>query len=919
MVPHYNARVRVHSSAPTRIDLAGGTLDIWPLYLFHDDAQTLNAAIDIRAECHLSKSADGRLRLFAEDTGATADVAHWSELDDAVGLRLVTGIVRFFRSEGLTVTTRSGAPVGAGLAGSSALNIALCGALSAWHGREFDPESLIELALNLEAQAIAVPTGAQDYRPAMYGGLAALEMGPRGVTRVPLAVDVDELAARMVLVYTGQSRDSGINNWEVTKRHIDRNPEIVSLFGEIRDVAVGMRRALEAGAWTDVARHVRLEWDLRKRLAPGVTTARLDDFIRRGRDAGADAAKVCGAGGGGCLIFLADPDAVPALGDALASAGAQLLDYRVDQDGIARDDRLMPMDNRSIARIFEQIADLLEIKGANPFKIRAYRNAADIVATTAERIADLTDGELRAIPGIGKDLAAKLRELADRGTLAYYDELLQEFPPTILDLLKLQGLGPKTVALLYERLGIASIDQLEAAAKDGQLRRLRGHGPKKEALVLRAIAERRRRTGRHLLADVHRVATALVDHLRAHAPAATLVPVGSLRRGCDTCGDVDILAISADTSLMQAFVEFEAVDRILGHGETKSSVRLRDGIQADLRIVPPESAGAALQYFSGSKAHNIALRDRALQRGLKLNEYGLFRSDDGARVAGDTEMGIYEALGLRFIAPELRENRGELAAAETDALPELVERRHLRGDLHSHTTATDGQASIEAMALAALAAGLEYLAITDHSQALAMANGLDEQRALAHADAIRAVDARVDGITLLAGIECDIRSDGSLDLSEDCLAQLDLVIASVHSGFGQDETEMTERVLRAMESPVVDIVGHPTGRQLLRREPSQLNVERLVGAAARLGVALEINSQARRLDLSDVHARLARDHQVPLVISSDAHDVDSFRLLEWGTLVARRAWLEPAHLLNTLPLDQLRTRLRRHRRNLQTS
>ena len=573
------------------------------------------------------------------------------------------------------------------------------------------------------------------------------------------------------------------------------------------------------------------------------------------------------------------------------------------------------MDNHAVARVFEQIADLLEIKGANPFKIRAYRNAADIVGTTAERIADLSNEDLRAIPGIGKDLAAKLRELVDRGTLAYFEELLQELPRTLLDLLELQGLGPKTVARLYRELDVASIEALEDAARAGRIRKLRGLGAKKETLLLRAIDERRQRIGRFLLPDTHRIASALVEHLQVAHDAERLVSVGSLRRGCETCGDVDILAIGADTrgSIMATFVEYPEVERVLGRGEAKSSVLLREGIQADLRVVPVESAGAAMQYFSGSKAHNIALRDRALQRGLKLNEYGLFDVESGRAVGGRTEHDIYEALGLAYVEPELRENTGEIAAAEVGTLPQLIERRHLRGDLHSHTTATDGAADIESMARAAIGAGLEYLAVTDHSQTLAMANGLDERRALEHAAAVRAVNARVDGITLLAGIECDIRADGELDLAEDCLAELDLVIASVHSAFTQSESEMTDRVLRAMASPFVDIIGHPTGRQLLRRQASQLNIERLVDGAAAHGVALEINAQARRLDLRDVDAKLARDRNVPLVISSDAHNVESFAYLEWGVRVGRRAWLEPRHVLNTLPLDELRARLRRRR------
>jgi DNA polymerase (family 10) len=571
----------------------------------------------------------------------------------------------------------------------------------------------------------------------------------------------------------------------------------------------------------------------------------------------------------------------------------------------------MAADNPSIARILRQVGDLLQIKGANPFKIRAYRNASEIVADAAERVAELDESELRAIPGIGKDLAAKIREISETGTLAYHRELLEELPVTLLDLLELQGLGPKTVALLYGTMDIATVDDLETAAAEGRLRGLRGLGPKREALLLRAIGERRRRTGRHLIADAEAVAARLMEHLSRAHPELAFMPVGSLRRGAETCGDVDILSTDGDTAVLERFVTFPDVDRILGQGTTKASVLLTNGVQADLRVVPAESAGAAMQYFTGSKPHNIALRDRALQRGLRLNEYGLFHTLDGERVAGATETEIYAALGLAFVPPELRENRGEIAAAEQGALPALVTRDDIRGDLHCHTTATDGQADIETMARAALDAGHEYLAITDHSQALAMANGLDESRALAHARAIRDIDRRLEGITLLAGIECDIRTDGTLDLSEDCLAELDLVIASVHSGFGQEEAQMTDRMLRAIESPAVDIIGHPTGRLLLRREPYRIDVEAMVDAAARHGVALEINSQVHRLDLGDTHAALARERGVPLVVSTDAHAPAAFGLLRWGILVARRAWLEPRHVLNTRSVSDFRAALRR--------
>ncbi len=572
------------------------------------------------------------------------------------------------------------------------------------------------------------------------------------------------------------------------------------------------------------------------------------------------------------------------------------------------------MDNRTVARVFAEIADLLEIKGANGFKIRAYRSAADTIGAWGEEVTGLQPEQLRDLPGIGRDLAAKVRELADTGACAYHQELLREFPPTILDLLRLQGVGPKTVALLYGVLQISALEELADAARGGRLRGVKGMGAKKEALILKAIEDRQRFTGRRLMPEAHDTAAALVASLRQHAPEADITMVGSLRRGCETCGDLDILAAGAPPSLMDSFAGYALVERVLARGETKSSVLLRGGFQADLRLVRRESLGAAQQYFTGSKAHNIVLRDRAIQRGLKLNEYGLFRVEDDSRIAGETEAGIYDALGLAFVPPELRENRGEIAAAERGGLPRLVTVNELRGDLHMHTTATDGRADAETMAVAARAAGLEYIAITDHSRAIAMANGLDEDRAREHARAIRALNARLDGITVLAGIECDIRPDGSMDLADDCLAELDLVIASVHSAFNQDASQMTERLLRAIACPWVDVLGHPTGRLILKRDPYAFDADRVFTAAARAGVALEINSQVDRLDLDEVHARLARERGVRLVVDSDAHSPAALGNLRWGAAVARRAWLEPADVLNTRPVDECRALLRRNRR-----
>jgi len=572
------------------------------------------------------------------------------------------------------------------------------------------------------------------------------------------------------------------------------------------------------------------------------------------------------------------------------------------------------VDNGSIAQVLGEIADLLEIKGENAFKIRAYRSAADVVATSGDAVARMTDPQLRALPGIGKDLAARIRELTDTGTSSYHKALLEEFPPTMLELLRLQGVGPKTVARLHSTLGVASLDGLAAAARAGRIREMPGMGAKKEAQILKAVEDRQRDQGRHLLADTAAVCDELVQHLRAHEPAAEFIPVGSLRRGRETCGDIDVLCIGGNTeAVMAAFVAHPRVERVLGQGDTKSSVQLRGGYQADLRRVESESRGAAMQYFTGSKAHNIELRDRALQRGYKLNEYGLYRVDDASRVAGDTEESIYSALGLRFVEPELREHRGELDASEAGTLPSLVTRADLRGDLHMHTTESDGREPLEVMAAAAHRLGYEYIAITDHSKSLAMANGLDERRALEHAARVRALNGRFEGLTLLAGIECDILADGSMDLADDCLAELDIVVASVHSHFAQDESQMTDRVLRALDCRWVDVLGHPTGRRLLQREGLRLRVDDVIAHAVSRGVALEVNSQIERLDLNDSHVRSALAKGARLVISSDSHFVSALDWVQWGVRMARRGWATPADILNTRSLAELKPLLRRHR------
>lgn len=571
-----------------------------------------------------------------------------------------------------------------------------------------------------------------------------------------------------------------------------------------------------------------------------------------------------------------------------------------------------PLDNRAVARTLLEIADLLELKGDNPFKIRAYRNAADIVSHAAEAVSSLDEAGLRGWNGIGKDLAGRIREITITGDCDIRRELLTEFPATLLDVLRLQGVGPKTVAVLYKELRIKSLDDLAEAAKAGRIRGIKGMGSKKEQLILQAIEERQRFAGRHLLSRATDMADSIVAYLREHAPSADIVTVGSVRRGSETSGDLDILASGADPSLAEAFTRFPHVERILANGGSKASVLIRGGYQADLRIVSADQRGAAMQYFTGSKAHNIALRDRALERGWKLNEYGLF--DEGERsIAGASEQDIYQALGLAFIVPELRENRGEIDAAANAALPNLITREDLKGDLHMHTTASDGRESLEAMVAAAKQRGLQYIAITDHSQSLAMANGLDEARTMAHAERIRKYSKTQEGLTVLAGIECDILADGSMDLADDCLASLDIVVASIHSAMAQNEADMTRRVIKAIEHPSVDVIGHLTARMLLRREGTKVNVEKVIDAARANGVALEINSQPHRLDLCDSQARMARDRGVMLMINSDAHEIDALDYARWGILTARRAWLTKDDVVNTRSLKAFVAGLRRNR------
>ena len=573
------------------------------------------------------------------------------------------------------------------------------------------------------------------------------------------------------------------------------------------------------------------------------------------------------------------------------------------------------MENREIAHILQETADLMEIAAEDSFRIRSYRNGATAVEGYPERIADILKDPARKvtdIPGIGKGLAHVLQEIVERQSCERRDLLLQKFPPTTLEFLKIQGLGPKSIALILQHYRISTMDELERLCVEQKLRVLPRMGAKLEEKVLRSIAQYRMRSGRYLLSYAEGVAAELTEALLPTPGVEAITPAGSLRRGRETVGDLDLLVTGPHAeAVLDRFVAYSRVEEVLGHGENKASAKVgREGLQVDVRALAPESFGAAMQYFTGSKDHNVAIRTRAVRMGLKLSEYGLFRVEDDRKVAGETETGVYEALGLAWIPPELRENSGEVEAAAEGRLPELVELRHIRGDLHMHTTETDGRASLEEMAEAARARGYEYIAVTDHSKALAMANGLDEKRVVAFARQVRERNREGAGIRLFSGIECDILRDGSMDLADDALAELDLVIGSVHSHMNMEAAEMTDRLLRALECPHLRILGHPTGRILLHRDPFPFDFDRIVAEAVRRGVRLEINASPERLDLNGTMVRAAKAKGARFTISTDAHHPRQLEQMRYGILTARRGWLGPGDILNTLPLDRFEAALR---------
>jgi DNA polymerase (family 10) len=576
------------------------------------------------------------------------------------------------------------------------------------------------------------------------------------------------------------------------------------------------------------------------------------------------------------------------------------------------------MENIQIARLLDETAALLEIDAADPFRIRSYRRAAEAVEQQTTQLAGLVAADpkqLLSIPGIGKGMAANICELVATGTMPIRAELLTKYKPTMLDLLRLPGMGPKTVALVWSALGVCDMDALEAAAREGKLAGLPRMGEKFATKLLKGIEDYRRNSGRFRIDRAGEEAERISALIRAFPGIDEITPAGSLRRGRETVGDLDLLVTgpACEPEVVAAAVDHVAslplIDKLLARGQNKVSFTLRDNLQVDVRLLPRASYGAALQYFTGSKMHNVALRQRAIKRGLTLSEYALLRLEDNTIVAAASEEEIYRALELDYIAPELRENGGEIEAAAasfshaaTGVLPKLIALEDIRGDLHMHTDATDGRDTIRQMAEAAMARGLKYIAITDHSKNLAMTNGLDDARALAHVKRIREVDKEMKGaIRVLAGIEVDILADGSLDLADATLAEMDVVVASVHSHFNQSSEEMTARVLRALENPHVRILGHPTGRKVLSREAYAIDIEQVLQRAAALGVAVEHNAAPARADLSDLHLRRAREIGCKVVVNTDAHASEELDRMRYGITQLRRAWLTAGDVLNTAP------------------
>lgn len=570
------------------------------------------------------------------------------------------------------------------------------------------------------------------------------------------------------------------------------------------------------------------------------------------------------------------------------------------------------MNNQQIAATFEELADLLEIQGANPFRIRAYRNAARTLEGLTESVAEIVADEERGLtdlPGIGKDLAEKIAQLIETGQLTQLEELKQQIPAGLLDIMIIDGVGPKKAKILFEELNVTSLDDLRAAAQQQKIQELKGFGKKTEESILANIDQALEAGLRTWLAEVQPAVEALVVSLSKLPGVRQISPAGSYRRRKETVGDLDLLVTATRSQeMMDALAEHELVERELARGDTKQRVRLTSGIELDLRVVPDESYGAAMQYFTGSKEHNIVMRKRAQERGYKLNEYGLFEGD--TLIASRTEDDVYEAVDLPWIPPELREDRGEFALAEQGRLPTLIELDDIVGDLHMHTTATDGTASIEEMIAAAKQRGRKYIAITDHSKRVSMANGLDAERLREHWSNIRAIAEQTKGIQVLCGIECDILEDATLDLPDDVLQEADWVIAVLHYGLKQEKSQIHKRLLNAIANPHVSIIGHPTGRLIGKRPGADMDISEILKAAADHGVMMELNAHPSRLDLSDIHAAAAKDLGIPIVISTDAHSTNGMDVMQFGVDQARRAGLEKRDVANTQTWSQFKKLLK---------
>ena len=579
------------------------------------------------------------------------------------------------------------------------------------------------------------------------------------------------------------------------------------------------------------------------------------------------------------------------------------------------------MDNKTIARILRETAQLLEIDGAIIGRYRSYEKAAELIAGMHESIEQLAQDpdKLEELPGIGERMAEHITEIIAKGDYSLRQKLLKKFPVTLLEILNLQSLGPKKVAFLWSNFKASTVADVEKLALEGKLRDLPGFGEKSEQNILRAVETHKRSTGRFRIDIAETAAAAIIDHIQKYGKGvASVTPAGSLRRGKETVGDLDLLLILTEghtsqkqiDAIAEHILKYPRIDQVLAHGENKVSFTLDNGLQVDVRLLEKDSFGAALLYFTGSREHNVALRGRANDMGYTLNEYALATLKSERRVAGRSEEEIYGKLKLDFIAPEIRENSGEIEASEQHRLPNLIRREDIKGDLQMHTTASDGKNSIEEMAEAARQLGHEYIAITDHSKSVTIANGLDERRMTAHIQKLRAANTNGLGIRVLAGSEVDILKDGALDYSSEMLDQIEVVVCSVHSYMNLDRQAMTERMLAAIENPYTQIIGHPTGRLLLRRDPFDYDMEKVLAAAAKHGVAMECNSYPDRLDLTDIYLRMCKERGVKVVISTDAHNVIHLPFLRHGVTMARRGWLEKANVINTFAVEQFLAALR---------